>query len=90
MSLQYAVSSELNGVSNIKITYTLNVMASGLGVMLGPSLSGALLDKYNRDYKIIFELSLACFIFSMIMFSFVKLSLMYAKNISRRQETRLM
>ena len=57
MSLQYALSSELNGVSNIKITYTLNVMASGLGVMLGPSLSGALLDKYNRDYKIIFELS---------------------------------
>lgn len=89
MSLQYAVSTELNGVSRIKVTYTLNVMASGLGVMVGPSLSGALLDKYNRDYKIIFELSLACFIFSMIMFSFVKLSILYAKSIQRQQGTRL-
>ena len=89
MSLQYAVSTELNGVSRIKVTYTLNVMASGLGVMVGPSLSGALLDKYNRDYKIIFELSLACFIFSMIMFSFVKLSILYAKSIQRQQGNRL-
>lgn len=89
MSLQYPVSTEINGASNIKTTYTLNVMASGLGVMIGPLISGALLDKYNRDYKIIFELSLVCFIFSIIMFSFAKLLIIYAKHIRSQQETTL-
>jgi hypothetical protein len=40
MSLMYPVSSELTGPSKMKTKYTLNVAFSGLGVILGPVLSG--------------------------------------------------
>ena len=40
MSLMYSVSSEISGSSNIKKNYTLNVMFSGFGIILGPVLSG--------------------------------------------------
>ena len=86
MSLQYPVSSELNGKSKIEATYTLNVMISGLGLMVGPSISGMLLDLYKKDYKVIFELSLICFTLSLIMFSFVKLMIIYAKHVKRQRQ----
>ncbi len=84
MSLQYPISAEINGPLKIKMTYTLNVMVSGFGVMVGPTISGGLLDRFNRDYTIIFELSLTCFILSMIFFSTTKFLIIYAKYIKNR------
>jgi hypothetical protein len=41
MSLMYAVNSEITGSKNIDSNYTLNVMISGIGIVLGPTLSGS-------------------------------------------------
>ena len=40
MSLMYPINSELTGPSKMKSKYTINVAVSGLGVILGPVLSG--------------------------------------------------
>jgi hypothetical protein len=40
MSLMYVVSGEINDPIKIERTYTLNVMMGGLGVILGPIISG--------------------------------------------------
>ncbi len=40
MSLMFTVNSEISGEGNIEKNYTLNVMMSGIGIILGPILSG--------------------------------------------------
>jgi hypothetical protein len=41
MSLNYSVNSEIYGAANIQKNYTINVMVSGIGLILGPILSGS-------------------------------------------------
>lgn len=41
MSLNYSVNSEIFGAANIQKNYTINVMVSGIGLILGPILSGS-------------------------------------------------
>lgn len=40
MSLMYSVNTEISGSSTIQKNYTINVMTSGVGIILGPILSG--------------------------------------------------
>lgn len=42
MSLMYTVNSEISGEANLEFNYTINVMISGIGIILGPILSGKL------------------------------------------------
>ena len=39
-SLMYSVNSEISGQNNIQKNYTINVMISGIGIIMGPILSG--------------------------------------------------
>ena len=44
-SLMYSVSSEINGEGDIESGYTLNVMFNGIGIILGPIISGKFFSK---------------------------------------------
>jgi hypothetical protein len=54
MSLMYSVNTEITGSNRIQQSYTLNVMVSGVGIILGPTLSGKELKSLNISWKVTF------------------------------------
>jgi len=77
----YSVNSEISGRGNIKNGYTMNVMISGFGIILGPILSGYLLDKTSKNYRSVFILAAAYYAFSLVLYSLMKFLLVKnAKN----------
>jgi hypothetical protein len=45
----YTVNSEISGEGNIEKNYTYNVMVSGLGIIIGPALSGKYSEIRNTN-----------------------------------------
>jgi hypothetical protein len=79
MSLQYSINSELYGESSdINKGYTFNVLISGIGIFVGPIITGLILDFTKKDYSKIFILGST--LYAIAIFSFVALKIILIKN----------
>ncbi|RNA34064.1 monocarboxylate transporter [Brachionus plicatilis] len=84
MSLMYVVNSEISGTYDLERSYTINVMMNGLGIIVGPILSGFLLDNSNNDYDRVFKMAYRFYFICIVSYSLMKFILLkYSVTISR-------
>jgi len=69
----------------LKITQKLIVFKSRFGIILGPILSGYILDKTRKSYKSIFLLAAAYYTFAFIMYMLMKILLIKNKKNNEKE-----
>ncbi|CAF0816827.1 unnamed protein product [Brachionus calyciflorus] len=92
MSLMYSVNTEITGTNQIEKNYTINVMMSGVGIIIGPLLSGLLLDTSDKNYDKVFKMAYRFYFMCIISYSLMKfLLLKYSIRVCKqsREDVRL-
>lgn len=84
MSLMYVVNSEIRGSYDVEKSYTINVVMNGVGIIIGPILSGFVLDSSNTNYDRVFKMAYRFYFICIVSYSLMKFILLkYSLVISR-------
>ena len=87
MSLMYVVNSEIRGSYDVERSYTINVVMNGIGIIIGPILSGFVLDNSNNNYDRVFKMAYRFYFICIVSYSLMKFILLkYSIIISRESK----